>query len=74
MEITDKEYNKLKNFWDTMHKAQRKWNEKNKDKLKDYQREYSKNNRERLREYHREYQKKYRKNLDNENKQAIIGE
>lgn len=68
--ISEKEYNRLKKFWDTMHKAQRKWGEKNKEKRKEYMRQWQQKNREHL----REYQKKYYGGIDNKNKQAIIGD
>lgn len=42
MEINEKEYERLKNFWDTMHSAQRRWRDKNKDKMNAYMREYRK--------------------------------
>lgn len=42
MEINEKEYTKLKRFWDTAHKSQRKWATKNREKLNAYMREYRK--------------------------------
>lgn len=42
MEISEKEYAKLKKFWDTMHNSQRKWAMKNREKLNAYMREYRK--------------------------------
>ena len=70
MEITDKEYNKLKRFWDTAHRAKRKWEEKNKEKRKEYMRQWQKSHKEHL----SEYQKKYRQKVDNTTTADIIGE
>lgn len=70
MEINEKEYAKLKKFWDTMHSAQRRWEDKNKDKRKEYMKQWQQKNREHI----REYQKKYYGKVDNENKSVIIGD
>ena len=45
MEISEKEYAKLKQFWDTMHNAQRKWAKKNREKLNAYMLEYRQKNK-----------------------------
>lgn len=42
MEINEKEYTKLKRFWDTAHNSQRKWVKNNREKLNAYMREYRK--------------------------------
>ena len=46
MEINEKEYTRLKKFWDTAHKSQRKWAMKNREKLNAYMREYRKKQKE----------------------------
>lgn len=70
MEISKQEYEKLKKFWDNGHKAQRKWEERNKERRKEYMKQWQQKNKEHI----KEYQKKYYGRVDNETKPVIIGE
>lgn len=58
MEITEKEYYKLTNAYASMRKAQRKWEEKNKDRRKEYIKQWQREHKEHLSAYQKEYRQR----------------
>lgn len=58
MEISEKEYNKLVKFYNTMYKAQRKWREKNSEKMREYMKQWQQTHKEHLATYQKEYRKR----------------
>lgn len=69
--ITEEEYNKLKQGYDTYASAQKKYREKHKDYYKEYHRKWQQDNKEKVSQYQKEWKAK-KKQVDNEKRQGKV--
>lgn len=69
--ITEEEYNKLKQGYNTYASSQKRYREKNKEYYKEYHRKWQQENKEKLSQYQKEWRAK-KKQIDNGNKQDNI--